>query len=316
MIIKKVVSLFQKKRSFTQWCTIIFSSILSLTLVLLFFQYRSFQKITLELSELKEEYRVYTLGLKKMLEETTKEGEQEEKKKITYNLPIPVEDSCVVCSDQVQESFLVVNRDDEYLLENALLFSKEHQLDQAVGKMLDVQEWKKRVMPVLSKKKKQKRKKGSEIVGLPSGKNIARITEGAPRDFVFSWPVDKSKFWLSSLFGPRKMKKSGWKFHYGIDMAALKGTRVKAAATGIVLESRRHGGYGNCIIIAHNKKYKTRYAHLNTRKVRVGQKVKKGEVIGTVGDTGLIRKSGKDGSHLHFEVYSYGRRVNPLSVLA
>lgn len=99
-------------------------------------------------------------------------------------------------------------------------------------------------------------------------------------------------------------------------MAANKGTPVKAAAAGIVLESYWNNGYGNCIIVAHNRKYKTRYAHLHKRKVRVGQKVMTGEVIGTVGDTGLIVKKGHDGSHLHFEVYAFGRHINPLSVLA
>ncbi len=111
------------------------------------------------------------------------------------------------------------------------------------------------------------------------------------------------------------MKGGGTKYHYGIDMAANKGTPVRAAATGIVLESYWNNGYGNCIIVAHNRKYKTRYAHLNTRRVKIGQKVKRGEVIGTVGDTGLVRKSGKDASHLHFEVYAFGRHINPLTVL-
>ena len=111
------------------------------------------------------------------------------------------------------------------------------------------------------------------------------------------------------------MKNRKSRYHYGIDMAALKGTPIKAAASGIVIESALHPGYGNYVLIVHNKKYKTRYAHLHKRKVQVGQKVKAGQIIGTVGDTGLVRKSGKDASHLHFEVYVFGQHVNPLSLL-
>lgn len=167
---------------------------------------------------------------------------------------------------------------------------------------------KKSVQTVINNKRKQ-----VSIASLPTSKNIDRISQ--VHDIQFVWPVDRKRFWLSSLFGPRKLKNKAWRFHYGIDMAALRGTPVKAAAAGIVVESCYNNGYGNYIIIAHNKKYKTRYAHLHTRRVKVGQKVKKGAFIGTVGDTGAVRKSGKDASHLHFEVYQFGRRINPLSIL-
>ena len=220
----------------------------------------------------------------------------------------------------LEDHFFIINRDTDYLDNRALSFAKKHNLYEEVHKMIDVQEWEKAVMPKLKKQKKKvkrKRKKGqTEFVGIPAGKGILKIDgKKGPKDFDFSWPVDRKKFWLSSLFGPRRLRNRGWKFHYGIDMAALKGTPVKAAATGIVLESFWNNGYGNCIIIAHNKKYKTRYAHLDKRLVKVGQKVKRGQVIGKVGDTGLVRKSGRDASHLHFEVYAFGKHVNPLSVL-
>jgi len=96
-------------------------------------------------------------------------------------------------------------------------------------------------------------------------------------------------------------------------MASLKGTPVCAAYTGIVVEARYAKGYGNTIVIAHSRKYRTRYAHLSKILVKVGQKVKRGAMIGRVGDTGYVRSSnGKDASHLHFELIEFGKKINPL----
>ncbi len=136
------------------------------------------------------------------------------------------------------------------------------------------------------------------------------------RDIYFAWPIENSQFWLSSFFGPRKQPSGAWGFHYGIDMAALKGTPVKAAYAGMVVEATHGAGFGKTVVVMHNNKYKTRYAHLNTILVRIGQKVEQGEIIGKVGDTGIVRsKSGRDPSHLHFEVYKFGKRVNPMYYL-
>ena len=102
-------------------------------------------------------------------------------------------------------------------------------------------------------------------------------------------------------------------------MAANKGTAVKAVAAGIVAESRYASGYGNMVLLHHGNvygnTYKTRYAHLDKIFVKRGEHVQKGQVIGAVGETGRIRKRGKDGSHLHFEVYMYNKRINPLAIL-
>lgn len=103
--------------------------------------------------------------------------------------------------------------------------------------------------------------------------------------------------------------------HKAIDLAAIKGTLVMAAAPGKVVEARYSSGYGNTILICHGNGYKTRYAHLQAIRVKLYTMVSGGEIIGTVGDTGFIRKQGKDGSHLHFEVYCCNRPINPLTVL-
>jgi hypothetical protein len=135
------------------------------------------------------------------------------------------------------------------------------------------------------------------------------------KDLGFIWPIEGNKFWLSSLYGPRKRINGRWGFHHGVDMAAVKGTRVKSVRAGHIVEAGFQPGYGNTVVVQHSQHLKTRYAHLNTLCVRSGQKVGIGALVGTVGETGFIRKKGKDGSHLHFEVYEKGKRINPLDCL-
>lgn len=144
------------------------------------------------------------------------------------------------------------------------------------------------------------------------------VVKNLPSKKVLKWPVQPQHFWISSYFGPRVLKgKHG--FHKGIDLAAPTGTPVTAAAAGRVLEARYAPGYGNYILIAHTANgYKTRYAHLSRIHVVVGQLVEAGELIGKVGATGNVTKNraSSSGAHLHFEVYSKGRLVNPFKHLA
>jgi murein DD-endopeptidase MepM/ murein hydrolase activator NlpD len=141
--------------------------------------------------------------------------------------------------------------------------------------------------------------------------------KSASKKRVLSWPIERDHFWMSSFFGRRKIARGKWTFHTGLDMAAIKGTPVHAAADGRVIESGdSNNGYGNMILLSHANGYKTRYAHLDRVRVRYGHSVKRGQVIGTVGDTGNVRGNGTDASHLHFEVYRYTKPVNPLYYLA
>ncbi len=96
--------------------------------------------------------------------------------------------------------------------------------------------------------------------------------------------------------------------HTGMDFTADRGTDVYATGDGVVeaIEKKRWG-YGKSIIINHGYGYKTRYAHLNDFNVKVGQKVKRGELIGFVGSTGK-----STGPHLHYEVIVNGEKVNPI----
>lgn len=124
------------------------------------------------------------------------------------------------------------------------------------------------------------------------------------------WPASGR---LSSGFGPRTHPVTGerGKMHNGIDIAASTGTTVKAAATGVVAYAGWMNGYGNTIMISHGS-MTTLYAHLNSINVSVGQTVKQGQKIGTVGSTGR-----STGPHLHFEVHpgGYKNPANPMNYL-
>lgn len=148
-----------------------------------------------------------------------------------------------------------------------------------------------------------------------SAKYREKSNLSAHRDSVFVWPLTPGSFWLSSLFGPRLRDDNSSGFHYGIDLAAQKGTLVRAPKRGIVKHAGYVRGYGNTIDLKHDVRFQSRYAHLEHIYVKPGDSVRQGECIGTVGDTGYIRKIGKDGSHLHFELYYRGRRVNPMQFL-
>lgn len=95
-------------------------------------------------------------------------------------------------------------------------------------------------------------------------------------------------------------------FHDGIDIAAPRGTAVRAVADGVVIFAGRKSGYGNTIMINHGFGYVTLYGHNSQLMVKDGQKVKKGEVIAKVGSTGS-----STGPHLHYEVHVNGALKNP-----
>lgn len=95
--------------------------------------------------------------------------------------------------------------------------------------------------------------------------------------------------------------------HTGIDIAAPKGTPVYATADGVVSYENAGSGYGITVIINHGYSYQTVYGHLSKKVVKSGQKIKRGQIIGYVGNTGLSL-----GSHLHYEVIKGGKYVNPV----
>jgi murein DD-endopeptidase MepM/ murein hydrolase activator NlpD len=99
-------------------------------------------------------------------------------------------------------------------------------------------------------------------------------------------------------------------FHEGLDVVAPVGTKVIAPADGIVTRVGVSGGFGNSVLISHGYGIITRYGHLSASNVRVGQRVKRGDVIATVGTTGR-----STGPHLHYEVLVHQRNVDPVKYI-
>lgn len=98
------------------------------------------------------------------------------------------------------------------------------------------------------------------------------------------------------------------KFHEGMDFSADIGTPVYATGDGVVKEAKWNSGYGNMVEINHGFNYVTRYAHLSKMTVRAGQSVKRGDLIGRVGNSGK-----STGPHLHYEVRYHGVPQNPVN---
>jgi murein DD-endopeptidase MepM/ murein hydrolase activator NlpD len=121
-------------------------------------------------------------------------------------------------------------------------------------------------------------------------------------------PVDGAR--LSSRYGKRRHPILGYtRMHRGVDFAAPRGTPIYAAGNGKIISAGRKGGYGKYVQIRHNERYATAYGHMHriARGMRRGKRVKQGQIIGYVGSTGR-----STGPHLHYEVLTGGRQVNPL----
>ena len=122
------------------------------------------------------------------------------------------------------------------------------------------------------------------------------------------WPV---KGWLTSGFGMRKSPFTGRrKMHEGLDIAARTGTPVHVTADGIVSRAETVSGYGKLVVIDHGYGLKTYYGHNSKIFVKVGQRVKRGDRISAVGNTGS-----STGSHVHYEVRRNGVPLNPRKYL-
>ena len=154
---------------------------------------------------------------------------------------------------------------------------------------------------VISKEiKKKKVVKPDYVIAKEKTPNLSN-----PKAFIS--PLRGNGFRISSKFGYRthpvyKTKK----FHGGIDLAAPKNTPVYSVKAGIVIHSGFVRGYGNYIIVEHDDGYKSAYAHLDTIKVKKGNQVTEGFVIGSVGKTGTAT-----GYHLHFELIKSNKKIDP-----
>ena len=98
------------------------------------------------------------------------------------------------------------------------------------------------------------------------------------------------------------------KFHEGLDFSAPSGTEIYATGDGVVTNAGKEKGYGNQVVIDHDYGYVTSYSHMSKITVRKGQKVKRGEIIGYIGSTGL-----STAPHLHYEIVKNGAKINPIN---
>lgn len=118
----------------------------------------------------------------------------------------------------------------------------------------------------------------------------------------FRWPVEGN---ITSGYGPR------WgTTHRGVDISAVEGTWVRAAAGGKVVWAGEYGKYGNLVTVRHSNGFRTFYAHLQNFCVFKYQRVEKGQRLGRVGITGKTT-----GPHLHFEIHLAKQAQDPLSLL-
>ncbi len=129
------------------------------------------------------------------------------------------------------------------------------------------------------------------------------------------FPGDALSTFVFPLFAPRKSSPFGERkhpilrkvrHHAGIDLAAPKGTPIRSIMSGTVVFADDYEGYGKLITIRHNDELTSHYGHCDKIKVEVGKRIKAGQIIGTVGETGLA-----SGPHLHFEIRIKGKAYNP-----
>ena len=126
------------------------------------------------------------------------------------------------------------------------------------------------------------------------------------------WPLDRTKMRRIGKYGYRvhpilRIRK----MHTGMDMSGPIGLPIYATGNGVIANPVLRGGYGLQVLVDHQFGYKTRYAHLSKILVKPGQSVKRGDVIGLLGNTGR-----STGPHLHYEIIHKGKHVNPINYLS
>jgi murein DD-endopeptidase MepM/ murein hydrolase activator NlpD len=141
---------------------------------------------------------------------------------------------------------------------------------------------------------------------IPAESSTERGKTGPPelgKELDLTWPIQGK---INSPFGPR-----GKKFHKGIDIASPSYQEVKAAMDGEVILARNlRNGYGNVVVLRHDRGFSTIYGHMNVIIAKEGEAIRQGQGIGGVGSTGKAT-----GPHLHFELRNDGRPIDPLPLM-
>ena len=154
-----------------------------------------------------------------------------------------------------------------------------------------------------------------ESISMDELQRLSRNKEQLASAVPAIWPIDRKALHNNHIgaFNPRRFHPILHRIiaHEGIDLGSDRGTPVYAtgdATVEIAAASGYNGGYGHQVLLNHEFGYKTRYAHLSDVLVQVGDTVKRGQIIGKVGNTGR-----SSGSHLHYEVIHKGVPVNPIN---
>ena len=148
-------------------------------------------------------------------------------------------------------------------------------------------------------------KKLAEEEARKRGESVSPVALGG-----YIWPVGSRR--ITSPYGERPRPGGiGSRYHKGVDIGGVGYTTpIKAAKAGTVIVSQLSNSYGHYVVVSHGSGNTTLYAHMSSRKVKVGDKVKQGDVLGITGSTGH-----STGPHLHFEITENGKRLDPLKYL-
>lgn len=148
--------------------------------------------------------------------------------------------------------------------------------------------------------------KGSELE-TQSVEELYEVLKGRELQLASTPSIMPLRGWITSRFGYRIDPFTGRRhFHKGLDIVARAGSPIVAPADGIVSFAGKYGSYGNAVMIFHGYGLSTLYAHTTDVLVRVGQRVKRGDVVATVGSTGR-----STAPHLHYEVIVHGVKTDP-----
>lgn len=138
-----------------------------------------------------------------------------------------------------------------------------------------------------------------------SGEKNVSIAHVQDDKFPDSWPTEGT---ITSLFGLRKHPiYKALRFHSGVDIANLKNTEILATANATVKFAGKLKGYGNAVLLDHGNGFESLYGHAEDLLVKEGDTVKKGELIASMGSTGI-----STGNHLHYEIRYAGEALNPV----
>lgn len=186
----------------------------------------------------------------------------------------------------------VKNSELKRLSDSKELIAIAHKMQKIKHQMTVVAESQDEMITKVSKEEKRMR-------AIPAIRPLHRLTKSIAR---------------SSGFGMRRdpVNKSVWQMHPGIDMGAPMGAPIFATGDGeVVRVQKKRSGYGFNVVVSHGYGYKTLYAHMSIIDAKIGQKVKRGEVIGYVGSTGYSTCP-----HVHYEVFFNNKRINPAPFIA